>query len=165
MSTVQLLAPLLLTGGKGADLVIRGDVVLNIDDLRERGGVIRERTRRRMGPFVRMYLLGRSWPVLAQLVAWACHAGCCAGLGSCRAPPPCIVFVACIKIKAPHQQQSQSKTPNVSIARDQITPRDFVRSNNWSCRTCACVSHHSSVSPRAHVSLRQSGPEFGGVWF
>jgi hypothetical protein len=25
----QLLAPLLLTGGKGADLVIRGDVVLN----------------------------------------------------------------------------------------------------------------------------------------
>jgi hypothetical protein len=27
--TLQLLAPLLLTGGKGADLVIRGDVVLN----------------------------------------------------------------------------------------------------------------------------------------
>jgi hypothetical protein len=27
--TVQLLAPLLLTGGKGADLVIRGNVVLN----------------------------------------------------------------------------------------------------------------------------------------
>jgi hypothetical protein len=26
---LQLLAPLLLTGGKGADLVIRGDVVLN----------------------------------------------------------------------------------------------------------------------------------------
>jgi hypothetical protein len=28
-STLQLLVPLLLTGGKGADLVIRGDVVLN----------------------------------------------------------------------------------------------------------------------------------------
>jgi hypothetical protein len=28
-STLQLLAPLLLTGGKGADLVIRGNVVLN----------------------------------------------------------------------------------------------------------------------------------------
>jgi hypothetical protein len=28
--TLQLLAPLLLTGGKGADLVIRGNVVLNI---------------------------------------------------------------------------------------------------------------------------------------
>jgi hypothetical protein len=27
--TLQLLAPLLLTGGKGADLVIRGNVVLN----------------------------------------------------------------------------------------------------------------------------------------
>jgi hypothetical protein len=27
--SLQLLAPLLLTGGKGADLVIRGDVVLN----------------------------------------------------------------------------------------------------------------------------------------
>jgi hypothetical protein len=27
--TLQLLAPLLLTGGKGADLVIRGDVDLN----------------------------------------------------------------------------------------------------------------------------------------
>jgi hypothetical protein len=27
--TLQLLAPLLLMGGKGADLVIRGDVVLN----------------------------------------------------------------------------------------------------------------------------------------
>jgi hypothetical protein len=27
--TLQLLTPLLLTGGKGADLVIRGDVVLN----------------------------------------------------------------------------------------------------------------------------------------
>jgi hypothetical protein len=26
---LQLLAPLLLTGGKGADLVIRGDVVFN----------------------------------------------------------------------------------------------------------------------------------------
>jgi hypothetical protein len=29
-STLQLLASLLLTGGKGADLVIRGNVVLNI---------------------------------------------------------------------------------------------------------------------------------------
>jgi hypothetical protein len=29
MSSLQLLAPLLLTGGKGADLVIRGNVVLN----------------------------------------------------------------------------------------------------------------------------------------
>jgi hypothetical protein len=28
-STLQLLVPLLLTGGKGADLVIRGNVVLN----------------------------------------------------------------------------------------------------------------------------------------
>jgi hypothetical protein len=28
--SLQLLAPLLLTGGKGADLVIRGNVVLNI---------------------------------------------------------------------------------------------------------------------------------------
>jgi hypothetical protein len=27
--SLQLLAPLLLTGGKGADLVIRGNVVLN----------------------------------------------------------------------------------------------------------------------------------------
>jgi hypothetical protein len=32
-STLQLLAPLLLTGGKGADLVIRGDVVLNRFDV------------------------------------------------------------------------------------------------------------------------------------
>jgi hypothetical protein len=31
---LQLLAPLLLTGEKGADLVIRGDVVLNIYMLR-----------------------------------------------------------------------------------------------------------------------------------
>jgi hypothetical protein len=29
--SLQLLAPLLLTGGKGADLVIRGNVVLNIN--------------------------------------------------------------------------------------------------------------------------------------
>jgi hypothetical protein len=29
---LQLLAPLLLTGGKGADLVIRGNVVLNSPD-------------------------------------------------------------------------------------------------------------------------------------
>jgi hypothetical protein len=28
-SSLQLLAPLLLTGGKGADLVIRGNLVLN----------------------------------------------------------------------------------------------------------------------------------------
>jgi hypothetical protein len=28
-STLQLLAPLLLTGGKGVDMVIRGNVVLN----------------------------------------------------------------------------------------------------------------------------------------
>jgi hypothetical protein len=30
--SLHLLAPLLLTGGKGADLVIRGNVVLNKDD-------------------------------------------------------------------------------------------------------------------------------------
>jgi hypothetical protein len=30
MGSLQLLAPLLLTGGKGADLVIRGNVVLNM---------------------------------------------------------------------------------------------------------------------------------------
>jgi hypothetical protein len=30
--SLQLLAPLLLTGGKGADLVIRGNVVLNNDN-------------------------------------------------------------------------------------------------------------------------------------
>jgi hypothetical protein len=30
--SLYLLAPLLLTGGKGADLVIRGDVVLNTND-------------------------------------------------------------------------------------------------------------------------------------
>jgi hypothetical protein len=30
---LQLLAPLLLTGGKAADLVIRGDVVLNKADV------------------------------------------------------------------------------------------------------------------------------------
>jgi hypothetical protein len=29
--TLQLLTPLLLTGGKGADLVIRGNVFLNTD--------------------------------------------------------------------------------------------------------------------------------------
>jgi hypothetical protein len=32
-SSLQLLAPNLLTGGKGADLVIRGNVVLNISYL------------------------------------------------------------------------------------------------------------------------------------
>jgi hypothetical protein len=32
--SLQLLTPLLLTGGKGADLVIRGDVVLNTHDAR-----------------------------------------------------------------------------------------------------------------------------------
>jgi hypothetical protein len=31
--TLQLLTPLLLTGGKGADLVIRGNVVLNTRDM------------------------------------------------------------------------------------------------------------------------------------
>jgi hypothetical protein len=31
-SSLHLLAPLLLTGGKGADLVIRGNVVFNIVD-------------------------------------------------------------------------------------------------------------------------------------
>jgi hypothetical protein len=36
--SLHLLAPLLLTGGKGADLVIRGDVVLNTDE--ELGSVV-----------------------------------------------------------------------------------------------------------------------------
>jgi hypothetical protein len=31
--SLQLLAPLLLTGGKGADLVIRGNIVLNNQDV------------------------------------------------------------------------------------------------------------------------------------
>jgi hypothetical protein len=31
--SLHLLAPLLLTGGKGADLVIRGNVVLNTDNI------------------------------------------------------------------------------------------------------------------------------------
>jgi hypothetical protein len=33
--SLQLLAPLLLTGGKGADLVIRGNVVLNMTQFTE----------------------------------------------------------------------------------------------------------------------------------
>jgi hypothetical protein len=35
---LQLLASLLLTGGKGADLVIRGNVVLNTNDSSKYGG-------------------------------------------------------------------------------------------------------------------------------
>jgi hypothetical protein len=33
-SSLHLLAPLLLTGGKGANLVIRGNVVLNLENSR-----------------------------------------------------------------------------------------------------------------------------------
>jgi hypothetical protein len=40
--TLQLLAPLLLTGGKGADLVIRGDVVLNTLSARSTSTLLRE---------------------------------------------------------------------------------------------------------------------------
>jgi hypothetical protein len=36
--SLQLLAPLLLTGGKGADLVIRGDVILNTRNMSSVGG-------------------------------------------------------------------------------------------------------------------------------
>jgi hypothetical protein len=39
--TLQLLAPLLLTGGKGADLVIRGDVVLNTLSARSTSTLLR----------------------------------------------------------------------------------------------------------------------------
>jgi hypothetical protein len=41
--TVQLLAPLLLTGGKGADLVIRGNVVLNTLSARSTLMLLRDR--------------------------------------------------------------------------------------------------------------------------
>jgi hypothetical protein len=37
--SLHLLAPLLLTGGKGADLVIRGNVVLNISFVRPRSSL------------------------------------------------------------------------------------------------------------------------------
>lgn len=40
---LQLLAPLLLTGGKGADLVIRGNVVLNSDQPAAEAGERAER--------------------------------------------------------------------------------------------------------------------------
>jgi hypothetical protein len=40
--TLQLLAPLLLTGGKGADLVIRGDVVLNTLSARSTSTLLRD---------------------------------------------------------------------------------------------------------------------------
>jgi hypothetical protein len=39
--SLQLLAPLLLTGGKGADLLIRGNVVLNTLSARLSGTIIR----------------------------------------------------------------------------------------------------------------------------
>jgi hypothetical protein len=39
---LQLLAPLLLTGGKGADLVIRGDVVLNTLSARSTSTLLRD---------------------------------------------------------------------------------------------------------------------------
>jgi hypothetical protein len=38
---LQLLAPLLLTGGKGVDLVIRGDVVLNREDSSDSRALLR----------------------------------------------------------------------------------------------------------------------------
>jgi hypothetical protein len=41
---LQLLAPLLLTGGKGADLVIRGDVVLNTLSARSTSMLLRTRS-------------------------------------------------------------------------------------------------------------------------
>jgi hypothetical protein len=41
---LQLLAPLLLTGGKGADLVIRGDVVLNTLSARSTSTLLRIRS-------------------------------------------------------------------------------------------------------------------------
>jgi hypothetical protein len=40
--SLQLLAPLLLTGGKGADLVIRGDVVLNTLSARSTSTLLRD---------------------------------------------------------------------------------------------------------------------------
>jgi hypothetical protein len=39
---LQLLAPLLLTGGKGVDLVIRGDVVLNTLSARSTSTLLRD---------------------------------------------------------------------------------------------------------------------------
>jgi hypothetical protein len=42
--SLQLLAPLLLTGGKGADLVIRGDVVLNMLSTRSTSTLLRDQT-------------------------------------------------------------------------------------------------------------------------
>jgi hypothetical protein len=39
--SLHLLAPLLLTGGKGADLVIRGNVVLNINNTKHKGSWLR----------------------------------------------------------------------------------------------------------------------------
>jgi hypothetical protein len=41
MGSLQLLTPLLLTGGKGADLVIRGNVVLNsLDPIQARHSLV-----------------------------------------------------------------------------------------------------------------------------
>jgi hypothetical protein len=42
MGPLQLLAPLLLTGGKGADLVIRGNVVLNMLSARSTSMLLRD---------------------------------------------------------------------------------------------------------------------------
>jgi hypothetical protein len=42
--SLQLLAPLLLTGGKGADLVIRGNVVLNTLSARSTSMLLRTRS-------------------------------------------------------------------------------------------------------------------------
>jgi hypothetical protein len=41
-SSLHLLAPLLLTGGKGADLVIRGNVVLNTLSARSTSTLLRD---------------------------------------------------------------------------------------------------------------------------
>jgi hypothetical protein len=42
IGTLQLFAPLLLTGGKGADLVIRGNVVLNTLSARSTSTLLRD---------------------------------------------------------------------------------------------------------------------------
>jgi hypothetical protein len=63
IGSLQFLAPLLLTGGKGADLVIRGDVVLNTLSARSSSMLLRDHIPREDDRMSHAYFFDGARPV------------------------------------------------------------------------------------------------------
>jgi hypothetical protein len=118
-SSLQLLAPLLLTGGKGADLVIRGNVVLNTLSARSTSTLLRDQIcinspsiRQVSGLAELSYATDFDYPSTHErYVYWLIH--CCIRIMSCARQTAIDVVVLRPRVGTALRASSHARIVNV----------------------------------------------------